>query len=91
METFTDPSINGPWDMTSFEDEGGAHLFVTNVLNGTVAANGGVVNQGTVLRIDLAASQTQNATDPIHHRGWLRVFRTHGLRGIGHWPDGRWA
>lgn len=56
VETFTDASINGPWDMTSFEDEGGAHLFVTNVLNGTVAANGGVVNQGTVLRIDLAVS-----------------------------------
>lgn len=59
VETFTDASINGPWDMTSFEDEEGAHLFVTNVLNGTVAANGAVVNQGTVLRIDLAVSQTK--------------------------------
>jgi hypothetical protein len=28
-----------------------AELFVTNVLNGTVAAKGGVVNQGTVVRI----------------------------------------
>jgi sugar lactone lactonase YvrE len=28
-----------------------AELFVTNVLNGTVAANGHVVNQGTVLRL----------------------------------------
>jgi sugar lactone lactonase YvrE len=45
--------------MTSMEDEEGAHLFVTNVLNGTVAANGAVVNQGTVLRIDLAVSQTK--------------------------------
>lgn len=59
VETFTDASINGPWDMTSLEDEGGAHLFVTNVLNGTVDANGAVVNQGTVLRIDLAVSQTK--------------------------------
>lgn len=59
VETFTDASINGPWDMTSMEDEAGAHLFVTNVLNGTVAANGAVVNQGTVLRIDLAVSQTK--------------------------------
>lgn len=59
VETFADASINGPWDMTSFEDEGGAHLFVTNVLNGTVAANGTVVNEGTVLRIDLAVSQTK--------------------------------
>lgn len=59
VETFTDASINGPWDMTSMEDEAGAHLFVTSVLNGTVAANGAVVNQGTVLRIDLAVSQTK--------------------------------
>jgi sugar lactone lactonase YvrE len=29
-------------------------LFVTNVLNGTVAGGGGIVNQGTVLRIGLA-------------------------------------
>lgn len=58
-ETFTDASINGPWDMTSVEDEDGAHLFVTNVLNGTVEANGAVVNQGTVLRIDLAMSQAK--------------------------------
>jgi sugar lactone lactonase YvrE len=28
-------------------------LFVTNVLNGTVAAAGGVVNRGTVVRVDL--------------------------------------
>lgn len=59
VETFTDASINGPWDMTSFEDEEGAHLFVTNVLNGTVEANGAVVKQGSVLRIDLAVSQTK--------------------------------
>jgi len=36
VETFAGASINGPWDMTSLEDEGGAHLFLTNVLNGTV-------------------------------------------------------
>jgi hypothetical protein len=59
VETFSGASINGPWDMTSIDNERGAHLFVTNVLNGTVAANGAVVNQGTILRIDLAVSQTQ--------------------------------
>lgn len=59
VETFTDPSINGPWDMTSMDSGDSAHLFVTNVLNGTVAANGALVNQGTVLRIDLAVSQTK--------------------------------
>lgn len=59
VETFSGGLINGPWDMTSIEDEQGAHVFVTNVLNGTVAANGAVVGEGTVLRIDLAVSQTK--------------------------------
>ena len=65
METITDPQINGPWDMTVADAGGGdddqsrqATLFVTNVLNGTVAANGNVVNQGTVLRINLNVSTT---------------------------------
>jgi len=35
----------------------GATLFVTNVLNGTVAGGGLIVNQGTVVRIDLALSK----------------------------------
>jgi sugar lactone lactonase YvrE len=33
-------------------------LFVTNVLNGTVAANGVVVHKGTVLRLDLEVSDS---------------------------------
>lgn len=62
VKTITDPQINGPWDMTVAEKSGEdgdednnreATLFVTNVLNGTVAANGNIVNQGTVLRIKL--------------------------------------
>ena len=32
--------INGPWDMTADESDHEAKLFVTNVLNGTVAAGG---------------------------------------------------
>jgi hypothetical protein len=54
VETFSGNGINGPWDMTSVEMIGSfpeAELFVTNVLNGTVAAGGGVVNQGSVLRL----------------------------------------
>lgn len=53
VETFAGSPINGPWGATV--DDGGdqATLFVTNVLNGTVAANGAVVNGGTILRIDL--------------------------------------
>jgi sugar lactone lactonase YvrE len=37
---------------------GSASLFVTNVLNGTVAAGGSVVNQGTVVRVDLTLSKS---------------------------------
>jgi hypothetical protein len=51
-----DHMINGPWDMTAVEHGTHAALFVTNALNGTVDANGNVVNDGTVVRIDLAVS-----------------------------------
>lgn len=46
--------INGPWDMTALDMTTAAVLFVTNVLNGTVAANGAVVSQGSILRIVLS-------------------------------------
>src|SRR5215831_456673 len=45
--------INGPWDATAVTRNGSAALFVANVLNGTVAANGKIVRRGTVLRLDL--------------------------------------
>jgi hypothetical protein len=59
VETWAGGAINGPWDMTSTSFGNTAYLFVTNVLNGTVAADSGissdqpgnVVNGGTVLRI----------------------------------------
>lgn len=57
VETFFGSLINGPWDMTASESGHEAKLFVTNVLNGTVAAQGQVVNQGTVVRIDLGISK----------------------------------
>jgi hypothetical protein len=50
-ETFSGHGINGPWDMTSLSRGAMAELFVTNVLNGTVAAKGAVVHRGTVLRL----------------------------------------
>jgi hypothetical protein len=50
-ETFSGHGINGPWDMTALDGGAVAELFVTNVLNGTVAASPGVVNGGTVLRL----------------------------------------
>lgn len=52
-ETFSGSPINGPWDMTALDEGSEAWLFLTNVLNGTVAANGNVVNKGTVIRIEL--------------------------------------
>jgi hypothetical protein len=53
VETFSGSLINGPWDMTAFDQNAVAALFVTNVLNGTVAANGQVVHKGTIVRIVL--------------------------------------
>jgi hypothetical protein len=49
--SFNGVRINGPWDMTAFDLGSVAEIFVSNVLNGTVAANGSVVNRGTVVRI----------------------------------------
>jgi DNA-binding beta-propeller fold protein YncE len=40
--------------MTAQDSDTQATLFVTNVLNGTVAANGAVVSEGSVLRIVLS-------------------------------------
>ncbi len=54
VETFSGSmngvAINGPWDMTAFDGGSFVELFVSNVLNGTVAANGNVVHRGTVIR-----------------------------------------
>ena len=51
--------INGPWDMTALDLGPVAELFVTNVLNGTVAGNGSVVKHGTVIRIVLVIAPGQ--------------------------------
>jgi sugar lactone lactonase YvrE len=60
VETLSGGSINGPWDMTALDLGGAAVLFVTNVLNGTVAAKGSVVAGGTVVRILLATSDADS-------------------------------
>ena len=62
VETFYGSLINGPWDMAARDTDTKAVLFVTNVLNGTVAANGNVVNQGTVVRFNLSVSTSQMPT-----------------------------
>ncbi len=56
VETFYGSLINGPWDMTALDSGGSATLFVSNVLNGTVAGGGNVVHGGTVLRLTLNVS-----------------------------------
>jgi hypothetical protein len=53
-ETFYGSLINGPWDMTAWDSGSSADLFVTNVLNGTVAGGGNVVHAGTVVRLSLS-------------------------------------
>lgn len=54
VETLSGGVINGPWDMTALDLGDFAFLFVTNVLNGTVAASGDTVNEGSIVRIALA-------------------------------------
>ena len=61
VETFYGSLINGPWDMTAFDGEHEAKLFVTNVLNGilnkpAIIANNTVVREGTVTRLNLKVS-----------------------------------
>ena len=51
VQTISGHHINGPWDMTAVDGGRLAALFVTNVLNGTVAANGSIVKRGTVVRL----------------------------------------
>jgi hypothetical protein len=59
VETFFGSLISGPWDMTASDEDTHAELFVTNVLNGTLAASPNVVQQGTVVRINLQVSERQ--------------------------------
>ena len=53
VETISGGDINGPWDMASYDGGTFGVLFVTNVLNGTVAAGGSVVHKGSVVRVVL--------------------------------------
>jgi hypothetical protein len=59
VETFYGSFINGPWDMTAFDAGSFVDLFVTNVLNGTVAAAGKPVHGGTVVRLTLTITGGQ--------------------------------
>jgi hypothetical protein len=64
VETLAGHGINGPWDMTSLQVFGPfAELFVTNVLNGTVAGGTNETDQGTVLR--LSVFEPPNGAPPV--------------------------
>ena len=76
VETLRGHDIHGPWDMTAIDRGKHVTLFVTNVLNGTVAAGGKDVSRGNVVRIDLrikrghapkVSSQTVIATGFTEH------------------------
>lgn len=95
VESFTGGAINGPWDLTALD--GGRHvvLFVTNVLNGTVAGNGATVDRATVVRIALRISPGQ-APRLASERVIARGFPEHtdpsalivGPTGLGLGPRG---
>lgn len=54
VETLAGFPLLGPWDATVVDNGNEAILFVTNVLDGTVAASPRTVNRGNVTRIRLA-------------------------------------
>jgi hypothetical protein len=53
VETWSGGNINGPWDLTAISGDDGAVIFVSNVLNGTVAHSPSTVHQGSVIRLDV--------------------------------------
>lgn len=73
VETFSGGVINGPWDMTALDLGSQAVLFVTNVLNGTVANSPNTVNQGTVVRILLGVPEQGEG---VPHRQQTTVIGT---------------
>jgi len=53
VKTISGGPINGPWDLTAVTNQQNTTLFVTNVLNGTVASGETPIDEGTVVRITL--------------------------------------
>jgi hypothetical protein len=78
-ETISGHGINGPWDMTALDAGPIAELFVTNVLNGTVAASPNVA---------LADHGGQCPTaGRRRHQDRLRFPRAHRPNGPGDRPN----
>ena len=64
-ETITGTLVNGPWDLTATNQGSSADLFVSNVLNGTVAAKGAVIDEGTVVRIGVTTPQQADGVPQV--------------------------
>ena len=74
--------------MAAVDHGSSAVLFVTNVLNGTVAANGHDVEQGTVVRIGLA-STASDAYRHVEPGDRHRIHRAHRPERPGRRTDRR--
>ncbi len=85
--TFSGNGINGPWDMTAVEFGDSVVLFVTNVLNGTVAANGNTVMHGSVLRLVLSRPENDGDNDGDGAGPPTEISRTVIASGFGERTD----
>jgi hypothetical protein len=63
VKTISGGPINGPWDMTSTGDGVNSTLFVTNVLNGTVASGETPTPGGTVVRLRIHTGSGRHALE----------------------------
>ena len=87
VQTISGPPINGPWDMTSVVQGDSATLFVTNVLNGTVASGETPTDGGTVVRIRVRVGEHVGGhfgNDFGAHRGgrFRNDFGDHSRNGL---------
>jgi hypothetical protein len=94
-ETITN-GINGPWDSVAVTHGSTTDLFVSNVLKGTAAAGGSVVDEGYVQRLTLhlsASSPPQVMTSKTIASGYpqrtdVSAFVL-GITGLGLGDDGK--
>jgi hypothetical protein len=73
VETISGAPIDGPWDLTATSEGNESTLFVTNVLNGTVASGRTPIDEGTVVRIHLhvtAAKPPQVTAESVIAEGF---------------------
>jgi hypothetical protein len=59
ISTIANNNIQGPWDSTAKSEGSKTSLFISNALNGGAAKGEKVINNSTVLRIDLESGEGQ--------------------------------